>query len=259
MSGFQRLPNIRELQGILPKEGFIDFTGNTFNPVTLENEPSFNDQLEPNQKEENQTSDQTASSEFFIKEQDRWLPMANVARIMKEVLPSHAKISRESKICIQECVSEFISFITSGAVDRAQVEKRKVLNGEDILWAMHTLGFENYAATLKIYLAKYRENESLDAEERRIKEKERRKKRNQKKQKLLEDMGNYISSEVLEEEQKESFDNEESDQEYEESRSNSIVNLMAINDYSLQSDSNNDFSDAETDNEKDSNEKLVLY
>lgn len=78
---------------------------------------------------------------------------------MKKALPEHAKLSKESKECIQECVSEFISFITSQAADRCLVEKRKTLNGEDILWAMYTLGFENYSETLKIYLAKYRQYE----------------------------------------------------------------------------------------------------
>lgn len=76
---------------------------------------------------------------------------------MKAALPSHAKLSKESKECIQECVSEFISFITSQASDRCLRENRKTLNGEDVLWAMYTLGFENYSETLKIYLAKYRQ------------------------------------------------------------------------------------------------------
>lgn len=51
--------------------------------------------------------------EFEVKEQDRWLPIANVARIMKLALPDNAKIAKEAKECMQECVSEFISFITS--------------------------------------------------------------------------------------------------------------------------------------------------
>ncbi|CAG8668750.1 10619_t:CDS:2 [Dentiscutata erythropus] len=48
-----------------------------------------------------------------FKEQDRFLPIANVARIMKRALPDNAKIAKEAKECVQECVSEFISFITS--------------------------------------------------------------------------------------------------------------------------------------------------
>ncbi|EMG48287.1 CCAAT-binding factor, subunit A (HAP3) [Candida maltosa Xu316] len=98
------------------------------------------------------------NSDYEIKEQDRFLPIAN-GRVMKKALPERAKLSKESKECVQECVSEFISFITSQAADRCLVEKRKTLNGEDILWAMYTLGFENYSETLKIYLAKYRQYE----------------------------------------------------------------------------------------------------
>ncbi|OMJ09780.1 Nuclear transcription factor Y subunit B-3, partial [Smittium culicis] len=92
-----------------------------------------------------------------VKEQDRFLPIANVARIMKKALPENAKISKEAKETVQECVSEFISFITSEASDRCQNEKRKTINGEDILTAMHMLGFENYSEALKLYLAKYRD------------------------------------------------------------------------------------------------------
>ncbi|KAG0299089.1 hypothetical protein BGZ98_010345 [Dissophora globulifera] len=96
------------------------------------------------------------------KEQDRFLPIANVARIMKKALPDNAKIAKEAKETVQECVSEFISFITSEASDRCQLEKRKTINGEDILWAMQSLGFENYAEALKIYLAKYRETMKIE-------------------------------------------------------------------------------------------------
>ncbi|ORX86706.1 histone-fold-containing protein [Basidiobolus meristosporus CBS 931.73] len=97
-----------------------------------------------------------------IREQDRLLPIANVARIMKRSLPDNAKIAKEAKETIQECVSEFISFITSEASDRCIQEKRKTINGEDILWAMQSLGFENYAEVLKVYLSKYRETIKVD-------------------------------------------------------------------------------------------------
>ncbi|KAH6606531.1 ccaat-binding subunit hap3 [Trichoderma cornu-damae] len=162
-----------------------------------------------------------------VKEQDRWLPIANaarlsqpriismshhsfsnvpetpraskadkpdeldanirnfapVARIMKNALPDNAKIAKEAKECMQECVSEFISFITSEgasgllvpflpsalqiltpsfalASEKCQQEKRKTVNGEDILFAMTSLGFENYAEALKVYLSKYREQQN---------------------------------------------------------------------------------------------------
>jgi nuclear transcription Y subunit beta len=93
------------------------------------------------------------------REQDRFLPIANVSRIMKKALPANAKISKDAKETVQECVSEFISFITGEASDKCQREKRKTINGDDLLWAMTTLGFEDYIEPLKLYLHKFRELE----------------------------------------------------------------------------------------------------
>jgi nuclear transcription Y subunit beta len=76
---------------------------------------------------------------------------------MKNQLPENAKIAKESKETVQETVSEFISFITSEASDKCMQEKRKTINGDDLLWAMSTLGFDKYVEPLKVYLAKYRE------------------------------------------------------------------------------------------------------
>ncbi|KAG7839813.1 hypothetical protein KL942_003424 [Ogataea angusta] len=109
-----------------------------------------------------------------IREQDRWLPIANVGRVMRKALPPHGKLSKEAKQCMQECVSEFISFITSQAAEKCALEKRKTLNGEDILFSMYSLGFENYAETLKIYLAKYRQYELSESEARREKYRQRK-------------------------------------------------------------------------------------
>lgn len=164
-----------------------------------------------------------------VREQDRFLPIANISRIMKKALPPNAKIAKDAKETVQECVSEFISFITSEcdpaplagfctvavlpracagrprcvlastaqrggcgknhrahalhaltppnehtnlvlrclqthmfalcdrASDKCQREKRKTINGDDLLWAMSTLGFEEYVEPLKVYLAKFRE------------------------------------------------------------------------------------------------------
>jgi histone H3/H4 len=83
--------------------------------------------------------------------------IANISRIMKKGLPMSAKIAKDSKECVQECISEFLSFVTSEASDKCQREKRKTINGDDLLWAMSTLGFEDYVEPLKVYLAKYRE------------------------------------------------------------------------------------------------------
>ncbi|KHN84099.1 Eukaryotic translation initiation factor 3 subunit L [Toxocara canis] len=58
----------------------------------------------------------------LILEQDRFLPIANISRLMKNVIPSTGKVAKDAKECVQECVSEFISFITSEASDRCICE-----------------------------------------------------------------------------------------------------------------------------------------
>ncbi|XP_008791403.2 nuclear transcription factor Y subunit B-4-like isoform X2 [Phoenix dactylifera] len=93
------------------------------------------------------------------REQDRFLPIANIGRIMRKAIPENGKIAKDAKESVQECVSEFISFITSEASDKCQREKRKTINGDDLLWAMGTLGFEDYVEPLKLYLQLYREME----------------------------------------------------------------------------------------------------
>ncbi|CAJ1974801.1 unnamed protein product [Sphenostylis stenocarpa] len=78
---------------------------------------------------------------------------------MKKAIPGNGKISKDAKETVQECVSEFISFVTGEASDKCQREKRKTINGDDIIWAITTLGFEDYVEPLKSYLQKYKEIE----------------------------------------------------------------------------------------------------
>lgn len=104
-------------------------------------------------------NENNGNSDLSQREQDRFLPIANVSRIMKKALPANAKISKDAKETVQECVSEFISFVTGEASDKCQREKRKTINGDDLLWAMTTLGFEDYVEPLKVYLQRFRDLE----------------------------------------------------------------------------------------------------
>ncbi|KHG04830.1 Nuclear transcription factor Y subunit B-6 -like protein [Gossypium arboreum] len=98
-------------------------------------------------------------NECSVREQDRFMPIANVIRIMRKILPPHAKISDDAKETIQECVSEYISFITGEANEHCQREQRKTITAEDVLWAMSKLGFDDYIEPLTVYLHRYRELE----------------------------------------------------------------------------------------------------
>lgn len=84
------------------------------------------------------------------------MPIANVTRIMRRILPPHAKISDDAKETIQECVTEFISFITGEANAKCNQEFRKTVTPEDVLKAMGTLGLDNYAEALTVFLNKHR-------------------------------------------------------------------------------------------------------
>lgn len=53
----------------------------------------------------------------------------------------------------------FGCYIVRRASDKCLRERRKTINGDDLLWAMQTLGFEDYLEPLKIYLTKFREAE----------------------------------------------------------------------------------------------------
>lgn len=47
--------------------------------------------------------------------------------------------------------------IYNRASERCQQEKRKTINGEDIIWAMEALGFDQYSQLMKVYLQRYKE------------------------------------------------------------------------------------------------------
>ena len=77
----------------------------------------------------------------IMREQDYLFPITNVSRIMKTVLPEYTKVSTEAKMCMQECVSEFVNFISSEANEICSSQKRKIITTEDVLTAEYNLGF----------------------------------------------------------------------------------------------------------------------
>lgn len=89
---------------------------------------------------------------FVLREQDRLLPAANIARIMAGALPDGAKISREAKRFMQECVSEFICFLTSEVNDRCQQRQQRLMTARDFITALHDLDLADFAAPAEAML-----------------------------------------------------------------------------------------------------------
>ncbi|KAL8038098.1 hypothetical protein ABFX02_11G081900 [Erythranthe guttata] len=98
----------------------------------------------------------------FKRDADQYMPIANIICIMRSILPAHAKIADDAKEVIQECISEFISFIAVEANGRCHREYRKTITPEDVLAAMASLGFNNYLEPLTIFLNKHRAQKDSD-------------------------------------------------------------------------------------------------
>jgi len=79
-----------------------------------------------------------------LREQDRMLPMANVARLMTNQLPPSAKIAKDTKVLMQEMVSEFIAFLTSEANDISIGKGRRAIAPEDVIAALHELDLDSF-------------------------------------------------------------------------------------------------------------------
>ena len=88
------------------------------------------------------------------------LPIRNLTRIMRHALPSYAKISQDAKTTTQLCVSDFMGIITTEAVEKCNEESRRIISGEDLIWAMGRLGFEDYVGPLSLLLQNYRNHEA---------------------------------------------------------------------------------------------------
>ena len=110
------------------------------------------------EKEEEQKQQKTSKPVTPLREQDIFLPVNNIANILKQTNPPNGKVAKDAKICMQELVSEFISFITSEAAENIADEKRKTITGEDVLNALYELGFEKYAEAGNEFLKVYRES-----------------------------------------------------------------------------------------------------
>ena len=97
------------------------------------------------------------SHSFQYSEQERYLPLANISRVMRKILPTNYKVSKEAKQSMQESLSEFIAFVTSEAGEKCHHDKRKTITGDDLLFAFSRLGFDLYVETLNDYFVFFKD------------------------------------------------------------------------------------------------------
>ncbi|XP_013601540.1 PREDICTED: nuclear transcription factor Y subunit B-9-like [Brassica oleracea var. oleracea] len=78
-------------------------------------------------------------------EQDQYLPIASVTRIMRNAFGYDRK---------------YISFVTAEASETCQSERRTTITAGDMLSAMSNLGFEDYVEPLNVFIHRYRLSET---------------------------------------------------------------------------------------------------
>jgi histone H3/H4 len=88
------------------------------------------------------------------------LPMANVVRLMRSVLPPNVKIAESAKRLTHDCAVEFVGFVGGEASQRARTEHRRTIAPEDFTWSFESLGFDSYVQPMETYLHGYREYDS---------------------------------------------------------------------------------------------------
>ncbi|GFP85036.1 nuclear transcription factor y subunit b-8, partial [Phtheirospermum japonicum] len=64
-----------------------------------------------------------------VREQDRFLPIANIARIMNKGLPANGKIAKDSKETVQECVWSLLASSPAKQVISARERKERQTMG----------------------------------------------------------------------------------------------------------------------------------
>ncbi|XP_031280030.1 nuclear transcription factor Y subunit B-3-like [Pistacia vera] len=163
--GFNSYPNkLARTSSALPVHLRDDSAAEAATPASATVNTTINDDNIRNAKNnDNNPSERQEVPEpppCITRDHDRYLPLTNVTRIMRRILPRNAKISDDAKEVVQECVTEYISFITGEANDRCHREQRKTVTPEDLIWAMGKLGFDNYVEPLTLNLNRYRESES---------------------------------------------------------------------------------------------------
>lgn len=88
--------------------------------------------------------------------EDLNLPMANVARLMKDALPPQVSVTKEARSALTRAASVFILYLTTTASGNASNKKLKTLQAQHIFEALEEIEFEHFVGPLKEFLEQYR-------------------------------------------------------------------------------------------------------
>jgi DNA polymerase epsilon subunit 3 len=84
------------------------------------------------------------------------LPMAVVARLIKEALPGNAIAKQEAKLAIARAASTFILFLTSATTEVTAAANQKTMTANHVFKALKDIEFESFIPELEKSLENYR-------------------------------------------------------------------------------------------------------
>lgn len=91
------------------------------------------------------------------------LPMANLVRLMRQVIPKGVKISSRAKDLTHDCAIEFVGFLAGEASELARAQHRRTISPEDFTRSLQALGFDDYVRPMSTYISRYREQATSPA------------------------------------------------------------------------------------------------
>lgn len=86
------------------------------------------------------------------------LPMANLVRLVRQVVPKGIKVSTRAKHLTHDCAVEFVGFVADEAGEQAKAQHRRTIAPEDFICAFQTLGFDDYVQPMSTYTRRYHEH-----------------------------------------------------------------------------------------------------
>ena len=94
-------------------------------------------------------------SQFYMQDEHGALPLASIRHLMRRAVggDEQAVVSNEASVAaVQQCTSEFLSFVVSEARIRVAKEGRTTVTYPDMVGALTSLGFKQFLEPVKVHM-----------------------------------------------------------------------------------------------------------
>ncbi|EED95062.1 predicted protein [Thalassiosira pseudonana CCMP1335] len=88
-------------------------------------------------------------------------PMANIRRLLKQVLPKGTNISKDSVTALSRASGVFVLYLTSVASDVAKEGKRSTIAAKDVMNALKEIDLEEFVPQMEEFLNQHRDYEKV--------------------------------------------------------------------------------------------------